>query len=118
MIKINTYVGERIRSIRKARNLTQADLGEQVDLPQPYVGGIERGERNISLDTLQKLLEALHITPAELFREYDNLHKEETTEIIDRINQLLTSRSLDEVKIVETFIKDILSTIDRLKDAK
>ncbi|AZK47508.1 helix-turn-helix domain-containing protein [Paenibacillus lentus] len=119
MISINEYVGERIRSFRKARGLTQADLGELVELPQPYVGGIERGERNISLETLQKLMLALHITPSELFKEYNNLSDEtlfEYVEIKDRINIALSKRKLSEVRIIEGFINDILETIDNLKN--
>ncbi|MGE7827327.1 helix-turn-helix domain-containing protein [Paenibacillus sp. NPDC093718] len=118
MIKINSYVGIRIRAFRKAKGLTQADLGELVDLPQPYVGGIERGERNISLDTLQKLLEALHITPTDLFRDYDNRSEKnkDITEILERINMVLSTRSVQEVEIVEGFINDIFKTLDDLKN--
>lgn len=118
MISINTYVGERIRSFRKARGLTQADLGELVELPQPYVGGIERGERNISLDTLQKLILALHISPSELFKEFNDLSNDsvlELVEIKDRINVVLSERSLSEVRVVEEFINDIFKTLDNLK---
>ncbi|WP_413379090.1 helix-turn-helix domain-containing protein [Paenibacillus taichungensis] len=121
MIKINAFVGERIKSLRKSKGLTQANLGEQVDLPQPYIGGIEKGERNISLDTLQKLIEALDITPEELFRNYDNDHlsnNKEVHEILDRINELLVKRDIEEIKIVEKFVYDILKTIDNLKTSK
>jgi len=119
MIKINAFVGERIKSLRKSKGLTQANLGEQVDLPQPYIGGIEKGERNISLDTLQKLLEALNITPEELFRNYvnDSFNKE-AHEILDRMNELLVNRDIEEIKIVESFVNDILKTIDNLKTSK
>lgn len=119
MIKINAFVGERIKSLRKSKGLTQANLGEQVDLPQPYIGGIEKGERNISLDTLQKLLEALNITPAELFNSYENkLQNKETLEILDRINESLSNRSTEEIKIVESFVQDILKTIDNLRNLR
>lgn len=117
MIKINTYVGERIKSLRKAKGLTQAVLGEQVDLPQSYIGGIEKGERNISLDTLQKLMNALHISPSELFREYDNkdANLKEIIESLDRISTELSKRSVKEVKLIESFITNILETLDDFK---
>lgn len=90
MIQIKTYVGERIKSLRIAKNLTQAELGEEVNLPQSYIAAIERGLRNISLDTLHKLMIALSITPSELFRSYDNnTMNKENYEAIDRINHLL-----------------------------
>jgi transcriptional regulator with XRE-family HTH domain len=118
MIKINTYVGERIKSIRKAKGLTQAVLGEQVELPQSYIGGIEKGERNISLDTLQKLMNALHISPSEFFREYDNkdANLKEILESLDRISIELSKRSFKEVKLIESFITNILETLDELKN--
>ncbi|KJD40537.1 hypothetical protein QD46_07775 [Paenibacillus polymyxa] len=118
MIKINTFVGERIKSIRKAKGLTQAVLGEQVELPQSYIGGIEKGERNISLDTLQKLLSALHISPSELFREYDNkdANLKEIIESLDRISIELSKRSVKEVKLIESFVINILKTLDDLKN--
>ncbi|NUU75385.1 helix-turn-helix domain-containing protein [Paenibacillus xylanilyticus] len=116
MIKISAFVGERIKSLRKSKGLTQANLGEQVDLPQPYIGGIEKGERNISLETLQKLIEALDVTPAELFRHFENeLPNKEMFEILDRINEVLSQRNIEEIRIVENFIYDLLKTIDKLK---
>lgn len=119
MMKINAFVGERIKSLRKSKGLTQANLGEQVDLPQPYIGGIEKGERNISLDTLQKLIEALDITPEELFRHYErDLSNIELVIILDRINEILSQRNIEEVRIVESFIYDVLKTIDNLISSK
>ncbi|WKL02244.1 hypothetical protein Q0F98_39325 [Paenibacillus amylolyticus] len=71
------------------------------------------------MDTLQKLIEALDITPEELFRNYDNdLSNKEAHEILDRINALLVKRDIEEIKIVESFVNDILKTIDNLKNLK
>ncbi|WP_268748570.1 helix-turn-helix domain-containing protein [Paenibacillus wulumuqiensis] len=74
-----------MRFYRKAKNLTQAQLGEMVELPQPYVEDIERGERNISLDNLQKFLVALHITPSQLFENYDNKQTKELADMLNRV---------------------------------
>lgn len=118
MEKINQFVGERIRSLRKSKGLTQAQLGEKVDLPQPYVGGIERGERNISLDTLQKIMSALRVTPEELFRQYQSADSslKEYLEIMDRIHDELSKRNVQEVKIIEKLISEVLATFDSLKN--
>ncbi len=56
-----------------------------VELPQPYVEDIERGERNISLDNLQKFLVALHITPSQLFENYDNKQTKELADMLNRV---------------------------------
>jgi len=119
VIKINSYIGDKIRSFRKSRGLTQAELGEMVELPQPYIGGIERGERNISLDTLQKILEALDVTPKEAFRDYqNNVISNEMIEAIDRIDLMLLSRSLEEVKLIEKLIAGVIGTVDGLGEIK
>ena len=51
--------GRRIRAAREARGWTQEDLAHQADLDRTYIGGIERGERNIALLSLNKLAKAL-----------------------------------------------------------
>ena len=45
-------LGERIREERLRLHLTQAQLAEDVDISDTYMGAIERGERSLTLDTL------------------------------------------------------------------
>ncbi|QFT89119.1 HTH-type transcriptional regulator SinR [Bacillus sp. THAF10] len=61
------FIGARIRKIRKLRGLTQEILAERTGLQDSYIGGIERGARNISLQTLEKLIIGLEITPLFFF---------------------------------------------------
>jgi transcriptional regulator with XRE-family HTH domain len=51
--------GRRIRAAREARDWTQEDLAYEAELDRTYIGGIERGERNIALLSLNKLAMAL-----------------------------------------------------------
>lgn len=51
--------GRRIRSAREARGWSQEDLAYEAGLDRTYIGGIERGERNIALLNLNKLATAL-----------------------------------------------------------
>jgi transcriptional regulator with XRE-family HTH domain len=51
--------GERVRSAREARGWTQEDLAAEAGLDRTYVGGIERGERNLALLNVNKLAIAL-----------------------------------------------------------
>ncbi|TKH46103.1 XRE family transcriptional regulator, partial [Paenibacillus terrae] len=48
MTKLRNSVGERIRTIRKAKGLTQQQLAELSGLDDSYIGSVERGERNFS----------------------------------------------------------------------
>lgn len=60
-------VGKTIRELRLARGWTQEELAERANLHSTYVGGIERGERNVSLDNLIKIARALREHPSILF---------------------------------------------------
>lgn len=68
-IKLKTLrksVGERIRYERKSAGLTQEELGEKAELSYKYIGELERGQVNVSLDTLYRIATALEITIGEL----------------------------------------------------
>jgi transcriptional regulator with XRE-family HTH domain len=58
--------GQRVREIRKSQELSQEALALSCDLDRTYIGGVERGERNISLINICKLAEALRISAKEL----------------------------------------------------
>ena len=62
-------VGLRIRTRREARNLTQAQLGENCDLDRTFVGSVERGERNVAVLNLRKIAQALRVPLQDLLAE-------------------------------------------------
>jgi len=49
--------------------MSQEELAKKARLHRTYIGGIERGERNITLDSLQVIAVALNVTPVELIME-------------------------------------------------
>jgi transcriptional regulator with XRE-family HTH domain len=59
--------GARVRQLRKAARLSQEELAERCHMHRNYVGGIERGERNPSLQNIALLALALGVEPSELF---------------------------------------------------
>ena len=61
-------LGRRIREIRKAKGLTQEELGSKADVSYKFVGEIERGQQNPSFDILVKIACALEIELLDLFR--------------------------------------------------
>ena len=61
-----TQLGQTVRKRRKALGLSQEGLAEKADLHWTYIGGIERGERNVSLLNIVKVARALGLTPARL----------------------------------------------------
>ncbi len=62
--------GERVRKLRLERGLTQEALAARAGLHSTYVGGIERGERNVGFDNIVKLARALGEHPAALFSDF------------------------------------------------
>jgi transcriptional regulator with XRE-family HTH domain len=59
--------GRRIRDLRKARGLSQEELAERAGLHRTYVGGIERGERNPSLNNIGQIARALGVSIHDFF---------------------------------------------------
>lgn len=62
-------IGHRMRSMRKLRKLTQAELAEHTGLSVPYISHIENGIKQVSLQALFKVAEALECTADRLLYE-------------------------------------------------
>jgi transcriptional regulator with XRE-family HTH domain len=59
---------ENLRAARLARGLSQEALADLAGLHRTYVGSVERGERNISIDNMECLSEALDLEVVDLLR--------------------------------------------------
>ena len=59
--------GNRVRELRGERGWSQEDLAERSGLHRNYVGGIERGERNVGLDNIHALANAFGVRVSRLF---------------------------------------------------
>lgn len=61
--ELQRTVGENLRAYRKARDLSQEDFADVLGVHRTYMGGIERGERNLTLKSVEKIAEQLDLDP-------------------------------------------------------
>jgi transcriptional regulator with XRE-family HTH domain len=68
-MNILTVIGNNVRHYRKRLDISQEELGDSAGLDRTYIGGIERGERNVSALNIAKLAKALKVKPEKLLVE-------------------------------------------------
>lgn len=118
MEDIKVLVGAQLRQIRKSQGLTQSSVAERAEMADTYLAGVERGERNISLESLNKIVQALDVAPIDAFR-FGDLHS--VIEVQNKRNRLmglvslLEERSEDEINLIFSITENILNTFDKRK---
>jgi transcriptional regulator with XRE-family HTH domain len=70
--RIKRQFGARVRRLRKAMGLLQEGLALRCELDRSYVGGVERGERNVSLINIARIASALGVLPKDLLTPSDH----------------------------------------------
>jgi transcriptional regulator with XRE-family HTH domain len=68
---LQIVVGRNIRRLRRERGLSQEDLADEIGVHRTYMGGVERGERNLTLRSLERLAERLGVSPLSLLADPD-----------------------------------------------
>lgn len=103
-------IGRRIREERLHLNLTQEILAEDVGLTTAYIGQVERGERNLTLENLVKVANRLGVTVDYLLSDSVNAQKDTT---VIKLSQLLNGRTLNEKELAFSLIETLFSHLDR-----
>ena len=70
---IRKKVGERIKELRQAQNISQEKLALKADIDRTYLASVEQGKRNIAIINLEKIVIALDTTLEVFFKMF--LHK-------------------------------------------
>jgi len=106
MSELVKSIGVTIRNLRKAKNWSQEELGFQSNVHPSYIGVIERGEKSISIDSLEKVLNGLNITFEDFFKvvgSTENINTDFT--ILPYITQRLSRRDIKDQRIIMTLIE-------------
>ncbi len=99
-------LGERIREERLRLHLTQAQLAEDVDISDTYMGAIERGERSLTLDTLVRLVNRLDVTVDYLLA--DSVADADSN-ILDQFKQIVDDQPMERKQLALQVLRTIFA---------
>jgi len=102
-------LGERIREERLKLNLTQAQLAEDLDISDTYIGQIERGERSLTLATLVRLTNRIGVSVDYLLQDSVNATDEN---IVNQFRQIIDSQTEKRKRMAIDVLKTIFTHLD------
>jgi transcriptional regulator with XRE-family HTH domain len=102
-------LGKRIREERLRLNLTQAQLAEDIDISDTYIGAIERGERSLTLDTLVRLVNRLGVTVDYLLSDSVS---DNDSNIMEQFKQIVDRQPLERKQMAINVLRTIFSYFD------
>ena len=105
MSKIAKLVGQRIRSYRNQLGLSQEKLAELSGCHPTYIGQIERGEKNATLESIEKISCALNVSLSTLFEKISNDKSDEKNIPLDCYELLLTKSPAEQEQIYRIIIE-------------
>lgn len=71
-MNIKSNIGQRIRELRLIKGISQEQLALRAELDRTYMTSVENGKRNISIQNIEKIINALETTFEEFFKGFDN----------------------------------------------
>lgn len=106
MSEIAKQVGQRIRNYRVKLGLSQEKLAELSGVHPTYIGQVERGEKNATLESIEKIANALGLPLSNLFEKLDECTNEQRNIPLECYN-LLSSKSIEEQEHIFNILTEI-----------
>lgn len=109
-MSITTEIGQRIRYYRKKKGLSQEKLAELCDFHPTYIGQLERGEKNASIESIYRLSIGLEIPITQLLEDIDTIERTNNNISLEiyHLCQKLPEKKQNAVKKILEEILDIL----------
>lgn len=104
MSDIVKIIGQRIRNYRTQKGLSQERLAELAGCHPTYIGQLERGEKNATLESVEKIASAMDISLSELF---DKLGKSGSNNIAAKCYDLVASKNEAEQKQLYKMLQEM-----------
>lgn len=104
----NFSCGNRIKELRKERALSQEQLALTAGITPVYLGQVERGMKNATVNTIELICNALNVSLADFFASADNCSAIENDDVGKQILHQLTGLSSSEKSIVLQIVKQSL----------
>ena len=109
-MEISVELGMRIRYYRKEQHITQERLAEICNLHPTYIGQLERGEKNATIESVYRIAKGLDIPISKLLENMESLENTSSNIPLNIYHQLL-SLSYDKQIIIQKIIQNIISLI-------
>jgi len=103
---IAQVIGQRIRNYRNQKGLSQEKLAEAAGCHSTYIGQVERGEKNATIESIEKIARALDVPLSELFKLIGG-EKAPDVDYAFLCYELVASKELSEQKRIYQIIMEI-----------
>lgn len=99
-------VGKRLRELRKSRALTQVQLAEKASLNVKYYAACERTGANLTIDSLERLADALGVAVADLFPAHEDGGPDDRQVVLSLAQAVTKSGDADKVRRLRAVLEN------------
>ena len=103
-------IGQRIRKIRKARNISQEELAEKIGISTTHMSHIETGNTKLSLPVFVNLAAALEVPADDLLSDNGSVNRRVA---IDDMMQIFDTCTTQQIKIIGDIVKSAKISLDK-----
>ncbi|HFI0120198.1 TPA: helix-turn-helix domain-containing protein [Streptococcus suis] len=104
---LQEHITNRIRYLRQEKKLSQEQLSEKAELGTNYIHNVEKKSSNIKVETLEKIMDALAVTPDQFFNFQISEASPEAREVFEAITQLPQEKQTKVLQAIRLLLETI-----------